>query len=364
MQIIKRPEDAETQPAGANPKRGKKKHPKGGGKKISPGTIAKLVRHVYKNEPERLLDFSPDLFRVLSESERETKKLDRQSYFENYITERERHDLHSKLMSLSKNPSFNKQESVKFLELAVPLGVEKERFFEPLVFKALETLGVDFTKEKDSVKQIKRGEAANRVEVYRGVILSYDWSGSLLEISLMAKDIAIRKSAHSLIGSLSWSPDPVAGAEAIKRKMDDAKFVVIEDTALASMLNSQDQNQKRTSTEFMRMIDSRSMILCAVESLISILSMISLNFGIPRAKEIATHAMRSFRIVSSLPLAKDTVFQLVLSEACRGIKISSLQAILLAKMTGAPLFTTDSKIIDAWNSEEVKLLLGLGKKGT
>ena len=212
MQMNKRPEASKVRPeavnsGGVTPRKVKKKQPKRGGKKISPGTIAKLVRDTYKNEPERILDLSPELFRLLSESERDRRKLHRESYFENYVTERERHDLYSKLISLTKEQTLSKEDCVRILELAVPLGVEKEQSFESIIFKAIQTLGVDPKQGKDTVRQIRRGEPASRIEIYRGVILSYDWSGSLLEISLLGRDIAIRNSAQSLIGLLSWVPD-------------------------------------------------------------------------------------------------------------------------------------------------------------
>jgi len=360
----KKPEDAEIQPealnsAGVLPKKGNKKKPKGAGKRVNPGTIAKLVRDAYKNEPERVLDLSPDLFRLLSESERERRKLDRQSYFENYITERERHDLYSKLMSLSKELTFNKEDAVKILELAVPLGLEKEQFFESIIFKAIETLGLELKQGKDTVRQIRRGEAANRIEVYRGVILSYDWSGLLLEITLLGKDIAIRNSAQSLIGALSWRPDTVNAIDVTKWALNEAKFVVIDESALSSMINSQDQSHTRSSSEFMRIIDSRCVILCAVESLISLLSDVSFHFGVFKAQEIANLARHLFRIVSSLPSGKNTVLELALSEACRGLELPSLHTILLCKMTSAPLFATDSRVIEALNS--MKWEMGINK---
>ncbi|MBW1999914.1 MAG: hypothetical protein JRJ29_18380 [Deltaproteobacteria bacterium] len=336
MQMNKRPEASKVRPEAVNsegvtPRKVKNKQPKRSGKKISPGTIAKLVRDTYKNEPERILDLSPELFRLLSESERDRRKLDRQSYFENYVTERERHDLYSKLVSLTKEQTLSKEDCVRVLELAVPLGVEKEQFFESIIFKAIQTLGVDPKQGKDTVRQIRRGEPASRIEIYRGVILSYDWSGSLLEISLLGRDIAIRNAAQSLIGSLSWTPDSASAIDEANWALDQAKFVVIDESAISSMMNSQDQDHKRTSAEFMRLIDARCMILCAVESLISVLSGVSYHFGVSKAQEIANLARHLLRIVSSLPLGKNSVLELALSEACRGLSISSLHAILLCK---------------------------------
>lgn len=346
MQMNEKPDELKSE---SGPRRNKRKQPKAEGK-ISPGAIAKMVRDAYKKEPERILDVSPELFRLLSESEMERKSLDRQSYFENYITERERNELYSRLMSIAKEHTFNKEDSVKILELAVPLGLANEEIYKPIVLKAFQNLGIELKQEKDVAKVIKRGEAANRIEVYRGVILSYDWGGALLDISVTGKEILICNAAQSLAGALAWVPESTKSLEGVEWSLNGATSVVLDDSALFSIVNSKDPCHKRATLEFMRIIERRGMILCAVETLVCLISKASLHFGVSKAEEVAKLSRHLFRIVVSLTAAKNEILSLALSEACRGVMVSSLYAILLSRMTGSPLFATDRGVIEAWSS--------------
>ncbi|HEY9245731.1 MAG TPA: hypothetical protein VIO11_02685, partial [Candidatus Methanoperedens sp.] len=95
--------------------------------KLNPSTVIKHVREAYTNNPEGILKVLPEEFRELSKEERDRRILER-SYFENYLTERERADFSSQVMSLIGQTEIKREEAIKIFELVAALGIEEEPF--------------------------------------------------------------------------------------------------------------------------------------------------------------------------------------------------------------------------------------------
>lgn len=54
--------------------------------------------------------------------------------------------------------------------------------------------------------------------------------------------------------------------------------------------------------------------------------------------------------VWSMPLAKESIINLVLSQEFKGIDASSAYAVLLSKLSGLPLLASDYNVLNALNS--------------
>jgi len=318
-------------------------------KKIAPSTITKLVRSVYSVNPKGVLELSPELFRILSEEESSKKAIDR-SYFENYVTEREKDEFLSQLTSIIKKENITSEDAIKILELVAALRIEKESIYRTAVKKSVQILGIDLHSEKDSNRLIRHGEVAHRMEILRGVLLGIDWSGRLLEISLLGKDIKIYNVAESFIGCLSLEAHEYDTMNFTKTNKTWAKnkTVVFDKSAFISILNKDCSAHKILSAEFLNLIDNRVMIVCPMETLLDLLSYISYRAGVSIAQEIHNKAKCFIQLVGSLTSAKKLLFDYALSAECKGLEISSLYAILLSKMIDAPLFTSDNSVMTAY----------------
>lgn len=320
-------------------------------KKINPGTIAKLVREAFETEPHNILNYSPELFRLLSEAEKDKIKIDRKSYFENYVTERERYDLISQLTNLKEKKALNRNDAIKLLELIVTLNLCKE--YREHIFKAFNVLEININKEKDLTRNIRRGELANRIEITRGVLLGFDWGGALLEIGLLGKDIAIRNNADRLSGCASLGKYKYEKQDTFLSSDTIHKSVIFDTSAIISTLNKDDSINHKISLKFKEFIDQRIILIIPVESVLYTLSQLSSKVDCHLAKDVFGCLKSIFHFVYSMPLAKESVLNLAISEECKNMDISSLYTILLSKMSGLPLFASDYNVIKAVNKIDI-----------
>lgn len=313
-------------------------------KKAAPGTVAKLVREVYKMDPAKVLEFSPELFRVLSEAEVVKEKINR-GYFENYVTERERVDFVSQVVSIARKEEVGKEDAIRFLELVAALGTQDDPQFRPTIFKAVKAIGLDLNEEKDSARTLRRGEIAHRVELIRGLLLGLDWSGALLELSLLGKDIQIRKSAEYLVGCLSGIQEMEnLGAHVMPSCY---KITVVDRSAFLSIMNKAAPQHDVFGSTFLRLIDNRTRMLCPVETLLSLIPPVSASVGIDETRAIFKRIENLVQVIWNLPPARKLVFDLSLAEECIGLEVSSLYSILIARLGGIPVFASDPHVIAA-----------------
>jgi len=313
-------------------------------KKVAPGTIAKLVREVYTSDTAKVLEFSPELFRVLSEAEVIKEEINR-SYFENYITERERADFVSQVASIAKKEAVGKEDAIKFLELVAALGIQNDPSLRPTLFKVVKALGLDLSEEKDSTRVLRHGEIAHRVELIRGLLLGLDWSGALLELSLLGKDIQIRKSAEYLVGCLSAGQvlENLGG----DFKPSYYKITVIDRSAFLSIMNKAAPQHDVFGSTFLRFIDNRTRLLCPAETLLSLIPLVSTCVGIAETRAIFKRMENLVQVIWSLPPARKLVFDLGLADECIGLEVSSLYSILIARLAGVPIFASDPRVLAA-----------------
>ncbi len=313
-------------------------------KKVVPGTIAKFVSEVYKSDPIKVLEFSPELFRVLSGMEVVKEKIDRR-YFENYVTERERADFISQVQLIAKKEEFSKEDAIRFLELVAALGIQNDSPIRSKLFKAVKAFGLDLSEEKDSTRVLRHGEIAHRVELIRGLLLGLDWSGALLELSLLGKDILIRKSAENLVGCLSINQ----GIENLRGNVKPSfhKIIVVDRSAFLSIMNKSAPQHDVFGSTFLRFIDNRTRLLCPAETLLSLIPLVSACVGIAETRAIFKRMENLVQVIWSLPAARKLIFDLGLAEECFGLEISSLYSLLVARLSGVPLFASDPRVIAA-----------------
>ena len=313
-------------------------------KKVVPGTIAKFVREAYKIDPAKVFEFSPELFRVLSEAEVVKEEIDRR-YFENYVTERERVDFISQVQLIAKKEELSKEDAIRFLELVAALGIQNDSPIRSKLFKAVKALGLDLNEEEDSTRVIRHGEIAHRIELIRGLLLGLDWSGALLELSLLGKDILIRKSAEYLVGCLSINQ----GIENLKGDIKPFfhKIIVIDRSAFLSIMNRTAPQHDVVGSTFLRLIDNRTRMLCPVETLLSLIPLVSACVGIAETRAIFKRMENLVQVIWSLPPARKLVFDLGLADECIGLEVSSLYSILIARLGGVPIFASDPRVIAA-----------------
>ena len=318
--------------------------------KINPGTITKLVREAYANDPQGILKISPELFRIFEE-ESSRKKIDRR-YFEHYLTERERADFSSQIISITKQAEIKHEDAIKVLELLAALGIEEEAF-RTAFLKASQILELDINAEKDYIRTIRRGEVANRVEILRGILLGLDWSGALMEVALFGKDIKIRKDAESMIGCLSL--DGYGSGPKEDRKIQlNSKVAVMDISAFFSIIDREAPNHKMMSLEFLRLINDRVMIVCPKEILRSLIFQVSALVGF-KVKDVYNHA-KGCLVIYSVSSSKQAILKHPSNDENRRLDGSSVHAILLSKEIGAPLFASDHNVIAASESENLEIL--------
>lgn len=319
--------------------------------KLNLSTVLKYLRKAYDDDPQGILKVSPELFRIISE-EVKIKQEDKH-YFENYLTERERADFISQIVSITKQAEIKREEAINILELIAALGVDDEKF-KSAFLRACQILELDINTEKDVTRIIQRKEIAYRKEILRGVLFGLDWSGALVEVSLLGKDIKIRNNAESMIGCLSLSGHGLEQKE-YKRIPLISKAVVIDLSALLSILNRDDPNHKKISLEFLHLINNRIMVVCHEETLLSLISRISALDGAMMEK-ICNYikgclVVQGYHHVSS---SKSAIFKLARGE-CKGLGNESIHAIYLSKMIGTPLFASNLHVINAF--EKIERLL-------
>ncbi|HEY9245204.1 MAG TPA: hypothetical protein VIO11_00005, partial [Candidatus Methanoperedens sp.] len=185
------------------------------------------------------------------------------------------------------------------------------------------------------------GEVAHRTEIVRGVLLGLDWSGALMEVSLFGKDIRIRKAAESMVGCLSLGGHG-SDTKEYRRIPLNNKAIVIDLSALLSILDKNAPAHEAISSEFLRLVNNRIMIICHEETLLSLASQIFAR-DISVADGICNH-VRGCLLVSS---SKKNIFKLA-RDLGKGLDNESLHAIDLSKIIGAPLFTSSHRVLTAF----------------
>lgn len=333
-----------------------KKRKPGNLKQLPPNTVTKLVLEAFAVDPAKLLDLSPQLFAILSKHESLKDKFGK-SYFQNYVTEREFVELTAEINSLGSKENINKEDAVRALELIASVGVHNQASFRRLVCRCAAVLGISLDDEKDASKLIKRGETAHRIEILRGLIVGVDWGGALLEVSTIGKDVRIRKSAEHLVGCISLGRDfyPEAASGKKESSIADPKAAIIDQSALFRILDRDAPGHWFWSSEFLRLVDIRCMIICPMETLLDTLTRIPSTKG--SEDKIFKNLVNTIQIKWNLSSLKMDIFQFALSEACCGLPIAALYPLVLSKLTGLPLLTADSRIRTAFDevSLEAKL---------
>ncbi|MGA3209128.1 MAG: hypothetical protein ABSE05_15075 [Syntrophales bacterium] len=324
----------------------KKRRIKSKARQKIPHGIIKLTLEAFSNDPYAFLQSSPELFRVLSELDINKGKINKY-YFDNYITEREYADLLSQITPITQKDLFSREEAIRLLELTAAIGLNNDLQFRPIVLKAAQCLGLDMNEEKDITRLIRKGEIAHRAEVVRGLLLSFDWSGSLLEVSLLGKDNKIRNAAEKLIGCVSIA-DKLFPCDQDCRLPHYDKIITLDKSAFFSILDTNATNFKMLSSEFLKLIDSRVVIVCPAEVLFSVISYVRKVSGASIAEDILKNSKNVFRLICTLPKLKKLIFSVMFYEACEGLDISSLYAVLFARMSGTPLLASDYAVINAY----------------
>ncbi len=313
--------------------------------KINPGTIRKLVFEAYLNNPNGMLDLSPELYHLISESLEMGKQAP--SYFENYVTERERSDFLSQLNTISAKEHIEKEEAIRLLELLAAIGNRDDKQYEFATLKAFKNLGIDLTEGKDTKRTLRDGVIAYRRELLRGIFLDLDWSGALLGISVIWKDYEMRMAGKSLIGCLSFIKSPAE--EIYTSKIPPAlKTVVLDRSALIAALDKNNNCFQAISMEFLRLIDDRALILCPAELIISVPSLVSLSTETADTRVLISNLQKTLRVIWSLPKSRQIVLKFALLEECKDLNISSLYSLMLARITEAPLFECDDRLRKAF----------------
>jgi len=313
----------------------------------NPSAIVKLAFEAYKQNPKAILELSPDLFHIFEEKNRRIN-IDKH-YFKHYLTEREHADFSSQVISLSNKSEIKEEEAIKILELVAAMGLEEEHN-KSAFLKAIKNLNIDINAEKDQTRTIRRGEIAHHKEILRGVQLGLDWSGALIDISLISKDIKIRKAAESMVGCFSLGRKGIESKD-YKKITLDIKTVVIDISALFSIIDKDAPNHKMIASDFLHLINNQVMIVCPTEILKSLIFQLSAIVG-SQAIKVDDNAKRCLVVYEGSSSTK-VFFKHSLNGENKEFDSSSVHAILLSKEIGTQLFVSDYRVISA--SENVNL---------
>lgn len=324
-------------------------------KKDNPSTIAKLAFEAYTQNPKAILELSPDLFRIFEEKNRRINI--NKHYFKHYLTEREHADFSSQVISLSNKSEIKEEEAIKILELIAAMGLEEEHN-KSAFLKAVKILNIDINAEKDQTRTIRRGEIAHHKEILRGVQLGLDWSGALIDISLISKDIKIRRAAESMVGCFSLGRKGIESKD-YKKIISDAKTIVIDISALFSIIDKDAPNHKMIASDFLHLINKQVMIVCHREILQSLIFQLSAIVG-SKANEVYDNAKRCL-VVYGGSSSKQVFFKQPLNGESKEFDSSSVHAILLSKEIGTQLFVSDYRVITASENANLEILKNIVK---
>ena len=323
----------------------KRKRTKSNKLSLKPGTIVRLVREAYLRDPLKIMDISPELFHVLTEKNKASQDI-RKSYFENYVTEREKEDFMHQVDSIFSRKTMNKENAIKALELLAAVGPEWIPDFKSKLILAGKALGIDFEDEKDLKHPIRRAKVAYRAEILRGVTFSFDWKGHLIEICLVGKEIQIRKSAESLVGRFELGKTGTVVGDGY---LPDAnvKEVVIDGSGLLSIVNRDASSHKKLSSLFLKLVNNHCILFCPFESLLGFISFISKRLAKSDVCAVLECLKTLVRVINTYPDGQEEILNLSLSNECFGLDMSSLYAVLLAVKSRLPILSADTAAIKA-----------------
>ena len=173
-----------------------------------------------------------------------------------------------------------------------------------------------------------------------------DWSGALLEVSLLGKDIQIRKSAESLVGCLSVNRE-MEKSGGYSKPSSSCKITIVDRSAFLSIMDKASPHHDVFGSTFLHFVDNRTRMLCPVETLLSLISPVSVSVGINDARAILKRMQNLVQVIRSLSPARELILDWGLTEECIGLDISSLCSVLVARLSGVPLFAPDSRVMAA-----------------
>lgn len=319
-------------------------------KKDNP-SIAKLTLEFalekYTQNPQEILEKSPALFRFFEEK---NKRIDKH-YFKHYLTEREHADFSSQVISLSNKSEIKEEEAIKIIELVAAMGL-KEEHNKSAFLKAVKILNIDINAEKDKIHHIQRGEIAHHKEILRGIKIGLDWSGALIDISLISKDIKIRAAAESMVGYFSLGGKSI-GSKDYKKIILDSKTVVIDISALFSIIDKDAPNHKMIASDFLHLINNQVMIVCPNEIRQSLIFQLSAIVG-SKANEVDDNIKRCLVVYKGSSSTK-VFFKQPLNGENKEFDSSSVHAILLSKEIGTQLFVSDYRVITASENANLEI---------